>query len=204
MLTRYIGSESQATKDASLVEPAIIIMAKQLKCEAHGCQVIKEGDTIADCVAQLQLHQENAHRKPTPAPRGDEVVKQKPPKIDRPTIVENMSEDDWEVLGRRWEVFKAGTEIAGRESSQLLAGCEESLQQALFRQDKELHKKPEAEVMKAIKLLAVEKVALTSRRTQMLESLSQDPGERIQKFVSRIKGLANVCRWQEPGSCGVN
>ena len=175
-------------------------MAVQLQCEAENCKMIKYGDSMDTCIEQMKLHQINKH---TTVPANNAPAKQRPPKIDRPGITLNMGEEDWDAFKRRWKMFKNGTEIApGQVVSQLIACCEQELEAALYREDPQLADRNEQQVLDAIKKLAVFKVALTTRRTQLLERITQDHGERIQHFVSRIKGLANVCDWSVVGKCG--
>ena len=146
-----------------------------------------------ECIKLMELHQRNKH---------DSSFKQKPPKIDRPDIKLDMGEDDWEAFKRRWKLFKNGTDVSPTQVvPQLIACCESDLESALFREDAELSDKTEDQVLEAIRKLAVLKVALTTRRTQLLERVTQDHGERVQQFVSRIKGLASVCQWSVKGSC---
>ena len=166
----------------------------QLACEAAGCDVVKKGDTMRDCIDQMTFHQKHAHEA--------EKKKQKAPAIDRPEITEGMAEDKWETLLQRWVMFKAGTDIEGREVPQLVACCPKELGDRLHAEDKLLASRSEDHVLQVIKAKAVIKVPLTSRRIQLLEKVIQDPSETIQQFVSRIKSQANVCEWTAPGPCG--
>lgn len=103
-------------------------MPVSLECEAAGCGEVKKADDIATCIQLMQLHQKNVHDVTDSRP--------KPPKISRPTLQQDVVEDDWAAFTRRWDMFRKGTDIAADQvTAQLLACCEPDVESALFRQD---------------------------------------------------------------------
>ena len=169
-------------------------MSTSLRCEAAGCQEVKKADDMTTCIALMQLHQKNVHEA--------RDTRQKPPKINRPTLQQGIGEDDWAAFTRRWDMFQNGTELSPNQvTAQLLACCEPELEAALFREDPTLANKTKDEVLNAMKRLTVLSVALSVRRAKLLQT-RQDPGENVRQYVARLRGLANVCQWTKNGTCG--
>ena len=97
-----------------------LMMSVEFKCEYPGCEVVKEATTEEVALGLLQLHQANAHSK--------RESKQKPPKVDRPRLTGGSTVEEWTTFVRRWETFKAATDMSPEEAkSQLLACCESCL-----------------------------------------------------------------------------
>ena len=170
-------------------------MPVELQCEAPDCSEVKTADDIATCVALMQLHQRNVHDGPQPEQL------QKAPPLNRPILHQGVTEEDWEAFSRRWDLFSQSTTLTPRQSvAQLLACCEPELESAIFREDPTISDKSEAEILAAMKRLAVLSVALCARRTTLMKT-AQEPGERVRPYVARLRGLANVCRWHKAGPC---
>ena len=164
-----------------------------LRCEAAGCSEVKTAEDMPTCIALMQLHQKNVHDQPE--------TRQKPPEIARPTLQQGISEEDWEAFTRRWALFCRETKLpTDRIPAQLMACCELQLEAALFRQDPSVASKCEADILDAMKQLAVMRVALSTRRATLLQTC-QDHGEHVRQYVSRLRGLANVCQWTKSGPC---
>ena len=169
-------------------------MPVQLKCEAPGCEAVKEADSLETCVALMQLHQTNVHESGG--------ARQRPPKMPRPELTQDITEEDWHVFTKRWELFRRGTSLAPQQvSAQLLACCEPTLHTALLREDPGIADKSEKDILSSMKRLSVLKVALCARRAALL-CTRQDPGEPVRQYVARLRGRANVCQWQASGPCG--
>lgn len=169
-------------------------MPVNLKCEARGCTEVKTADDISTCIGLMQLHQRNVHECA-------DGSRQKPPQISRPTLAQAISEDEWAAFTRRWAVFKNGTDLStGNVVAQLIACCEPDLEATLFREDAQIAGKSEEEVLASMKRLAVLGVALSARRSQLLQT-RQDSGEPVRQFVARLRGMASVCQWIKHGKC---
>ena len=102
----------------------------EYECPLNGCDY-KTPDVADSIAAQLlQLHN-NAH---APANQPPAVVRQKPPKIDRPKISKGCSEEYWRAFDTRWKLFKDGTQLTAEETNrQLFQCCEEDLSNVLLR-----------------------------------------------------------------------
>ena len=71
-------------------------------CPLPGCQYSTDDTEAVLAAAQLNLHalsHTSATVPTTPA-------KQRPPKIDRPTIEKDTSEEDWNTFLKKWDLFK--------------------------------------------------------------------------------------------------
>nr|XP_053655345.1 uncharacterized protein LOC128704271 [Cherax quadricarinatus] len=170
-------------------------MAVSLNCEAAGCTVLKTAEDMPTCIALMQLHQKNVH--------DTRDTRQKPPKINPPTLQQGIGEDDWAAFTRWWEMFRNGTDLTPNQiTAQLLACCEPELEAALFREMPTKASSPEAAVLDAMKRLTVVSVALSVRRAALLQ-MKQEPGEHVRQYVARLHGLANVCQWTKTGTCRV-
>lgn len=153
---------------------------------------MKTAEDMTTCIALMQLHQQNVHAA--------QATRQKPPKINRPSLQQGIGEDDWVAFARRWDNFRKGTDLSPNQvTTQLLACCEPELEAALFREDPNIANKPEKDVLDAMKRLTVLNVALSVRRATLLQT-KQDPGERVRQYVARVRGLANVCQWTITGT----
>ena len=146
---------------------------------------------MATCVAMIQLHQQNVHDSAD--------TRQGPPKMPRPTLTQGINEEDWNEFTRQWELFCKGTSLGpSQTSAQLLACCEATLHNTLFREDPRIADKKTDDILSAMKRLAVLQVALCARRAAML-STKQDPAENVRQYALRVRGLTNVCQWQASG-----
>lgn len=68
---------------------------------------------MSTCIALMQLHQKNVHEAGW--------ARQKPPKINRPSLQQDIGEGDWAAFTLRWEMFRDGTDLAPSQvTAQLL------------------------------------------------------------------------------------
>ena len=87
-------------------------------------------------------------------------------------------------------------------SCQLLACCEQDLETSLFQNTPEIASKNEADILTAMKALAVVDVAATVRVTELLTT-RQEHGEGVRAYVARVRGKANICALDKKCTCGV-
>ena len=112
---------------------SIAVNMVNLRCEVPNCTVSKTADDLLTALQLLQLHVKQAHATATAV---GVAKKQKAPKIDRPTINQDCTEEDWAVSGRRWDLFKSGTALhPSQVIPQLITCCETELESALLRND---------------------------------------------------------------------
>ena len=170
-----------------------------LQCEVPNCTISKTADDLPTALQLLQLHDKQAHGAAAAVSVAD---KQKAPKIDRPTINQGCTEEDWAAFSRRWDLFKSGTALhPSQVTPQLIACCETEFESALFRDDPQVASKSADIVLASIKRLAVIGVALSAPRAATLKTC-QEPGEPIRNYVARLRGKAHVCNFTTKGSCG--
>ena len=95
----------------------------------------------------------------------------------------------------RWEEYVAATGITGQKRVlHLLECCDEDLRKDLTRSaGKSLANTPEAEVLAAIKLLAVRMENVLLARFE-LYNMRQDTDEPVRKFGARLRGQGNMCQ----------
>ena len=120
-------------------------------------------------------------------------AKQKPPKIDRPSISRASSEELWNTFIKRWDISKKGTDIPeGQVVNQLWQCCDKDLEDDLFKYVENIDTINENDLLQAIKRLAVISTAVSVHKTELL-SMRQDHGQPIRTFAAKIKGKAQVC-----------
>ena len=168
---------------------------ESIKCPFPGCDW-ETGKVSADMqLLTMQLHAP-AHATATTA-AGAASRKQKAPKIDRPKISEGSSEETWNSIISRWNMFTRGTQLTPDEKvQQLFQCCDDHLGNQILRSYPGIVEGDEATLLAAIKTLAVVPVARVVRRTELL-TLKQDHGEKTRKFLSRIQGKAMTCAYKK-------
>ena len=104
-------------------------------------------------------------------------TRQKDPKIDRPTVTQGSTEENWNAFLARWDMFKRGTRLtAGETVQQLFQSCDGDLGDNILRSNPDATRGTEDELIAAIKRLAVTPVAISVRRSDLL-SVKQDQNE---------------------------
>ena len=150
-------------------------------------------DVDASVVASLLNLHNNEHTR-----TGSEVrlsKKQKPPKIERPKIGKESSEETWNIFLTRWNMFAGDTEMTAEETvHQLFNCCEEELGDEILRGHPNAASGTQQELLDVIKRLAVLPVAISVRRSELLSTL-QDHGEAIRSFAAKLKGKAATCAY---------
>jgi len=107
-----------------------------------------------------------------------------------------VSDEDWETFLAQWNHFKRCTDIPpDRIPDHLYMCCDKSLAKLVIREDPDIITKGEEELKKAIKRLAVIKIATSVRRTSLL-SIKQKPGEPIREFFANVKASAKTCKFE--------
>ena len=159
-----------------------------IDCPIDGCSY-NTGDVEANvAVALLTIHN-NIHVVSNRAP------KQRAPKLDRPSISKESSEEVWNTFKTRWEMFKKGTELTADETvQQLFQCCDVDLGDSILKSYAAAASGTEEQLLAAIKQLAVIPVAISVRRTELL-SLHQDRGENGRSYAARLMGKASTCAY---------
>lgn len=116
--------------------------------------------------------------------------------VKRPTVSSAGTSEDWSYFTSRWNDYVAATKVAGKDKViQLLECCDEQLRKDLTRTaGGTMTDKTEAEVMKAMKTLAVREENTMVARVN-LHNMRQDHDEPIRSFGARLRGQAGVCKF---------
>ena len=156
-----------------------------VSCSVSGCPY-KTEDVAPEIVVQLlNLHALQHTSAQIPASKG--------PKLVRPTIDIGVQEETWNNFLRRWETFKLGSGISDDAApTQLFQCASESLRDLLLKADPRLTTKTTAEVLKAMKELAVIPVARGVSRAELLQ-MKQSGDEPVRTFAARVRGKAETC-----------
>ena len=170
-----------------------------ITCPFPGCDFeIAETTEPVLAAAQLNLHAlththataVNQHHIPQPA-------KQKPPKIPRPVITKDTSEEDWNTFVKKWNLFKNGTDIPATQiTTHLWQCCDPDLETELFKDVQDIATTTETQLLNSIKKLAVISIAASTRRAEFL-ALHQDHGQPIRSFAAKVKGKAQTCAFKK-------
>ena len=175
-----------------------------LKCPA--CEYETDVLEVGAATIQLQIHgyshvvqpQPTVAATPTPAPL-------RQPKLTRPRIKLNSTNEQWNAFFRRWETFKVGSNITpASASTQLLECADDTLEDIILRAHPDFTAKPIDEALRILKSIAVIPVALGVLRSE-LTSMVQDPDETFRKFAAKVQGKAETCefRTKYTGKCAV-
>ena len=167
-----------------------------IHCSHTGC-VYTTGDNEPAIVVELLKIHAMSHATPAPPQPAATVTRQKPPKLNRPSISKGLSDEEWNTVSRKWEIFKNSTNIPDEQlSTQLWQCCDEELTSELFRDIPNISTIGEGDLLDSIKQLAVLSVAACVRKTDLL-SLSQDRGQPIRSFAAKVKGKAHTCAFSK-------
>ena len=172
------------------------------KCPFTDCDF--ETDDVSDQLAAtlLSIHASGDHAPGSASASTSSKVKVEA--VRRPTISSAGSSEEWSYFLTRWTDYTSATKVAGTDRIiQLLECCNDELRKDLTRTEGgSLSNKPEADVLAAIKKLAVrEENTMVARVT--LHEMKQDRDEPIRAFGARIQGQANVCKYLlDCSSCG--
>jgi len=160
----------------------------KVKCPIVDCQ-FETDDLDPAIVAALITTHAMVHN--TTAPNSNKVEK-----VKRPSLSSAGTSEDWTYFLSRWQDYVEATKIKDKELViQLLECCDETLRRDLTRSaGGSLTDKPQEDVLKAIRLLAVrEENTMVARVT--LNNMTQDREETVRSFGARLRGQAGVCKF---------
>ena len=91
---------------------------------------------------------------------------------------------EWGIIQRKWDIFKASTNIpANQITNQLWQCCSEDLTSELFRDVPDIRTISEVELLASIKHLAVLSVAACIRKTELF-TLKQTRGQPVRSVLN--------------------
>ena len=161
-------------------------------CPLDGCTYATDDIDAAVAASMLIIHN-NVHVN-----ESAQRSKQKPPKIDRPEIGRDSSEETWNMFIAKWQMFKDGTQLSQSDTvRQLFQCCDDELGDAIIKGHSAAINSSETELMRVIKQLAVTPVSVVVRRSEFL-STKQDLGESTRAYSARLKGKAATCSYTCP------
>ena len=162
-----------------------------IQCPIEGCQYETE-DVEASIAAALILVHGNIHKNES---FSSTCKRQKPPKLDRPHIGLDASEETWNSFITRWKMFTESSELTPQETvRQLFHCCEEDLGDKVLKGHPDAVSGDAQQLLEVIKKLAVVPVAVSVRRAELL-STRQDHGENIRSYVAKLQGKAATCNY---------
>ncbi len=152
-------------------------MSTKINCQVTGCTYVVEHESEAVAIAMLTSHSQN-HRGNSSTTATS--TKQKVPKIDRPEVKQDISDEDWQSFEAEWRRFKRCTEMRNEEvADQLFQCCDKSLKRLLMKENPDIIEEGEDALIKAMKRMAVLHVATSVRRTNLLSARQDHAGHTI-------------------------
>ena len=122
------------------------------------------------------------------------IMNSRVPKIDRPELKQDSSDEEWIVFLAEWQRFKRCTRIPADEiADQLYQCCDRPLGRLLIKENPTIIEQGESELLNAT--MAIIKVASSVRRVNLLAT-RQDHGESIREFYANVRWAASVCNFQ--------
>ena len=161
-------------------------------CPVSGC-VFETSDQEPSVVAALlQLHA--ADHAATSAGRTG-------PKLQRPRIDAGVDEEIWNSFVRRWEAYRAGSQISDSAAAvQLLQCASEGLADLALRSNLDVLSTSVEQLLAALRELAVVPVARGVKRAELLR-MNQCNDEAFRTFTARVRGKAEVCGFRTDVKC---
>ena len=146
---------------------------------------------MSDLVAAALL---NAHTAGTHSTtNAPQPLERRTPKVDRPILKDNISEETWNAFFQSWGIFVRANDIQDAEKTvQLYSCCDMALKSKITAMDQNILNQPVQNVLDLLKSITVTPVVLTIKRNELLQS-RQDAGEKIGSFYSRVKGKVITC-----------
>ena len=170
-----------------------------LKCGVPNCPF--QTDEVADAVAVALLNNHNLVH--TLAATQDATGPARPtgPKLDRPRIDMGVDSETWNAFERRWDNFRRGSGINDTSASLQLFQCAaDGLGDALLKAEPDITSRPIAEVMVAMKSLAIIPVSRGVKRAELAD-MNQSPDEVFRAFAARVRGKAETCAFSIVFTC---
>ena len=171
--------------------------AIEVKCPLNGCEYSTGAVPEAVAVALLNMHA-ISHNAVSGT---NAVAKTLGPKLERPKVDVGISLEVWNMFGRCWNVFRAGSGIDALSAPAQLFQCSnDALGDVLLKVDPEITTRSIDIVIATMKALAVIPVATGVRRSELLE-LKQCRDEAFRAFAVQARGKAETCGFTTSSLC---
>jgi len=174
-----------------------------ITCTVPDCEYVTDSLPAQYAMDQLRQHREDVHRNAQS--RQDHIsATSRPPALDRPKIDVGASIEQWNLFTRKWELYRMGSGITDTAApAQLFQCASEQLGDSILKSDSTIMNKPLADLVTAMKSLAVVPVATGVLRSYLLQ-LRQDRDEPFRTFAARVTGRAESCAFKAKCPCGQN
>ena len=194
--------QAELEEDAKHATSNVVNPKKSLKCVVTGCNFVTEALEVEAAVALMNLHaidhQLKLRAQPQPQPEQQiaaTVAPRSTPKLNRPKLRENATNEEWNMFYRRWCTYRTGSHIMDDSATmQLLECCTEELGDTVLRAHATFTTKPIGEALTLLKTIAVVPVALGVLRAE-LTSMYQGADEKFRTFAARVQGKAETCEF---------
>ena len=152
----------------------------RIECQFTDCDYVAQHTSEAVAIAMLTSHN-NTHLGGSAS-----TTKQNVPKLVRPVLKLDISDEEWQTFLAEWQRFKRLSGIPKQDvTDHLIECCEKSLSRLLLKENPHLAKNNENSLLDAMKRMAVLHVATTIRRTKLME-LKQDHGQTFREFNANV------------------
>ena len=166
-----------------------------IQCPIAGCDFATEDVSEAVACVLLTTHStiHTSAAMPVQAPKA--------PPLERPRVEMGITPEDWNIFCRRWDAFVIGSGLNANDCTVQLFQCAgPSLGDCLLKSYPTIVSEPTADLLKAMKNLAVIAVATGVARAELL-SMRQLRDEPFRAFASRVRGKAETCHYTTKCPC---
>ena len=115
-----------------------------IPCPVEGCQYSTGDSTEAVAIALLNAHVAGTHsNNARPVAAQQMMQPRRTPKIDRPPLKDNISEETWNAFSQSWNIFVQGNGVdAADQAVQLYSCCDMPLKAKLTAVNQNIRIKP--------------------------------------------------------------
>ena len=179
-----------------------------VQCSVPQCEFKTEDISEYLAIALLQNHG-FAHQvlSTVPAPSASNEATQAQatqhgPKLERPKVDIGVSEEEWNIFLRRWEVFRTGSGIDEASApSQLFQCAGTDLGDYILKNNPTAASDSLTQLLSCMHSVAVIPVATCVLRIGLLQ-LRQSRDESLCAFPARVCGKAETCAFKSKCECG--
>ena len=170
-------------------------------CSVPDCE-FQTDDVSEQLAIALLTNHGLAHQTPSPAPATNPAPVPLGPKLERPKVDVGITDEQWNIFLRRWEVFRTGSGIDDESApSQLFQCAGADLGDSLLKTNPNIVTKTLTQILTTMRSLAVIPVATGVLRTELIQ-LRQERDEPIRAFAAKVRGKAETCVFTASCECG--
>ena len=163
-----------------------------LQCPVVGCDYVTPDSSEQIACTLLAAHSTIHMRSTTSTLRV--------PKLERPKVDAGLSQEEWDIFKHRWDAFVQRSALDPVSCSTQLFQCAgEILGDSLLKSDPTIVSKPTADLLAAMKSLAVIAVDKGVTRAELM-SMKQDRDGQFRSFAARVR-KAETCDYSTKCTC---